>query len=301
MTDTRYKIAIVGGGAVGLTYASFLASVADVLVKTRRPEQAELIKTQGVRIFIDDKEEVITGIAASSDMSTLANYDAIILTVKSYDTEQIAQELNKVIGSDTVVLTIQNGIQAFGVLHDIIGNPDRVFAGVTYIGASRVDDRTIKLGNNRRTVIDSKAAKLVDVFQRTRFGVESSPDIMQTVWDKMVLNTGQNALSALTNLSLGEMLKSPYCLDIASHLLAEFEQVANAVGVTFDYSLMDKLKDNWTMSNFYPSMWQDLHKGNKTEIDAINGAISKLGQDHNLATPYNDMITSLIKTLEDHV
>ena len=115
----------------------------------------------------------------------------------------------------------------------------------------------------------------------------------------MVLNTGQNALSAVTNLSARQMLKSEPCLEIASRLLDEFEQVARVEGLTFDGTLLDKLKTNWRGGDdFHPSMWQDLYKGNRTEIDAINGAISILGKKHRIATPYNDMITALIKAIE---
>ena len=77
-----------------------------------------------------------------------------------------------------------------------------------------------------------------------------------------------------------------------------YKKVAEAEGLRFDYDLMDKLKDNWRGSTFYPSMWQDLHNGRKTEIDAINGAICKLGKKHGIPTPYNDELVSEIKTLE---
>jgi 2-dehydropantoate 2-reductase len=129
--------------------------------------------------------------------------------------------------------------------------------------------------------------------------VEACDNIRQAVWDKLVLNNGQNALSAVTDMSVQQMLESPDCITIAEQLLSELEAVGKAEGLTFEYSLLDKLKGNWSGgSDFYPSMWQDLHAGKRTEIDAINGAISKLGEQHSIPTPYNDMITSLIKALE---
>lgn len=81
-------------------------------------------------------------------------------------------------------------------------------------------------------------------------------------------------------------------------MLDEFKQVAEAEGLHFEYDLMEKLKDNWRGSTFYPSMWQDLHHGRRTEIDAINGAISKLGKKHGIKTPHNDEIVAKIKALE---
>jgi len=299
MSDKQYKIAVVGGGAVGLTFAAQLAGTAHVLVKTRSPKQAAILKAQGIcLVYHDGNKKDFTGIDASPDPAALADCDAIIITVKSYDTEVVAKEIANFLKPDAEVLSLQNGLQAFDVLRTVLPNPQRVFAGVTYIGGTRLDERTVKLGNNRKVLVDSKAVKLVGALSHGEYPVEPSNNIQQAVWDKLVLNVAQNALSAVTNLNLGQMLASAECLDIAEHLLNELEQVAKAEGITFDYSLLDALKDNWQMSSFYPSMWQDLHNGNRTEIDAINGAIGKLGKQYNVATPYNDMITALVKVME---
>ncbi|HEV2402640.1 MAG TPA: 2-dehydropantoate 2-reductase [Candidatus Saccharimonadales bacterium] len=293
------KIAILGGGAVGLTYAAFLAPVADVVIKTRSQAQADHINAHGISLTLADKTEEITGMTATADMTDLKDCDAIVVALKTYDTEAIARELTKVIRQDVPVISLQNGLLAFEILKATIDNPNRVSAGLTYIGAKRSDDRSVGLGINRRTIIDAKAGPILDAFAKTRFGVEASDNIRQAVWDKMVLNDGQNALSAVTNLSVKQMLESPECIEIATHLLDELEAVGKAEGLVFNYSLLDKLKDNWGGGlDFYPSMWQDLHVGKRTEIDAINGAISELGKKHNIPTPYNDMITSLIKALE---
>lgn len=304
MTDKKYKIGIIGGGAVGLSYAALLAHKAYVIVKTRRKEQAEEIKTKGISLTErsqhskDEKQSLIHEVDTTCDMADLAECDAIIITVKTYDTEKVTKELSNVLKPNAEILTLQNGFQGFEVLKRSMNNPSRVFAGVSYIGAMRIDNRSISLGYNLRTIIDSNATILVKIFQSSRFELEASTNITQATWDKMVLTAGQNALGAITNLTLGGMGKSEECLKIAEKLLGEVKQVAKAEGITFNYSLMNKLKDNWKMSRHHPSMWQDLQLKKKTEIDTFNGAISQLGKKHGIATPYNDMITSLIKIIE---
>ncbi len=307
MTDKKYTIGIIGGGSVGLTYAALLADKANIIVKTRSKEQAEKIKTQGIDLTQrlktpidskDKKETLIHGIDATTEIHDLSNCDAIIVTVKSYQTEDVAKELSARIKEDTEILTLQNGLQAFEILKRTIKNPERVFAGVTYIGATRTDERSVTVDYDLRTIIDAKAIIFGQVLQSSKFDFSSSDEIRQVVWDKLVLNTVQNPLGAITNLTFGEMGESQECLNIAEKLLGEFEQVAKAEGLSFHYSLIDKLKNTWKMSKHHPSMWQDLQKKKKTEIDAINGAISALGKKHNIATPYNDMITSLIKIIE---
>lgn len=292
-------IGIIGGGAVGLAYVYFLADVADVIIKTRSQSQADSINSNGVQITRGGETKDIKNVRASSDMSDFKDCAAVIVAVKSYHTKDIANELSQVIQLNTQVISVQNGLQAVDILKAKLPNPERVFAGVTYIGARRSDERSFSLGQSNRTVVDPAATVLIDALQATPFGVETPDNIKQAVWDKLVLNVGQNALSAITNLSVQQMLRSEYCLEIASKILNEFQQVAEAEGLNFAYSLMEKLKGNWAGGDdFYPSMWQDLHHGRRTEIDALNGAISELGKKHGIDTPYNSMTTLVVKALE---
>ncbi|MBL8122427.1 2-dehydropantoate 2-reductase [Candidatus Saccharibacteria bacterium] len=295
----NFTIGIVGAGAVGLTYAALLSEVAIIKVKTHRHGQAEAINARGL-VFVrrDDTEKTYKDIAASDDYHILADCDAVIVAVKSYDTEQVARALDDVIKPEAVILSLQNGLQAFGVLKETMSNPSRVYGGVSYVVASRIDDRKVLNGNMLRSVVDQNAGELANIMQSSPFEAELSPNIKQAMWDKMVLNTGQNALSAITNLKFGEMYQSADCLEIATKLTDELRAVGEAEGLTFDYSMVEKLKDNWKGSSFLPSMWQDLHNGRRTEIDAINGSISRIGKKHGIATPYNDMVSSLIRALE---
>jgi len=301
MIERKFRIGIIGGGSVGLTFAAFLADAANVIIKTRGKEQAEEINKKGLYLtqITNGKEEqkVISGVDATSDASDLAQCDAVIVTVKSYDTETVAKELSSVLNSTTEILTVQNGLQAFDILKENIKKPERVFAGVTYLGSTRMNNYSVSVGEITKAVADAKAIVIGKVLQTSRFEFESTSEIKQAVWGKMTMNTAQNALGAITNLTMREMGQSEECWKIMDNLLYEFEQVAKAEGVIFNYPLQDKLKENLQMAH-HPSMWVDLQNKKRTEIDAINGAISTLGKKHNIATPYNDMITSLIKILE---
>jgi len=302
MTDKKYTVGIVGGGAVGLTFAAFLADSAKIIIKTHSREQAEEIKTKGLHLVHKSKtgteeQKDISGIDATSDASDLAHCDAVIVTVKSYDTETVAKELSDVLPSTAEVLTVQNGLQAFDILKNTIKNPERVFAGVTYLGSTRLNNYSVSVGQFTKAVADVKATVIGKVLQESRFEFESTNEIKQAVWGKMTMNTAQNALGAITGLTMLAMGQSEECWKIMDNLLHEFEQVAKAEGVNFTYSLRDKVKDNLQMAH-HPSMWQDLQNKKRTEIDAMNGAISDLGKKHTIPTPYNDLMTSLIKIIE---
>jgi len=156
---------------------------------------------------------------------------------------------------------------------------------------------SVSAGEISRAVIDEKATIVGEALQASLFDFAYTNDVKQAVWDKLLMNVAENAIGAITGLTMLEMGKSEECWKIMNSLVQEFDQVAKAEGLTFNYSLTDKLKGNLNMSH-HPSMWQDLQNKKRTEVDAINGAISSLGKKYGIATPYNDMITSLIKIIE---
>lgn len=302
MKNKKYTIGIIGAGSVGLTFAAFIADSAYVIIKTRSKEQAEELNTKGLHIIHknakgSEEQKVISGIVATSNVSDLANCDAVIVTVKSYDTYSVGKELSPILKNTAEVLTVQNGLQGYDLLKSTMKYPERVFDGVTYLGSTRLNNYSVFAGEISRAVADAKATVIGEVLQGSLFDFESTNEIKQAVWDKMLMNTAQNALGAITGLTMLEMGKSDECWGIMIFLIQEFEQIAKAEGVIFTYSLLDKLKVNLLMSH-HPSMWQDLQNKKRTEIDAINGAISKLGKKHGIATPYNDMFTALIKIIE---
>lgn len=295
----KLSVGIVGGGAVGLTYACFLADTCDILIKTRTQSQADSLSAKGISLTRGGKTALVQNIKATAVTKELEGCDLVIVAVKTYDTESIGKELSDTLRATAEVVTLQNGIVSFDVLKRVMTHPERVFAGVTYIGARRTGDNSISLGQFSRSVIDNRAAVLIEALRSTPYGAESSDDIRQAVWDKMVLNAGQNALSAATNLSARQMLESSECLEIAQNILDELKHVAEAEGLSFGDDLLQRLTANWgSGDDFYPSMWQDVHSGKRTEVDAINGAISRLGQKYGISTPYNHMITLLIKSIE---
>jgi 2-dehydropantoate 2-reductase len=222
-----------------------------------------------------------------------------LVTTKTYDTHKVAEELNGVINKNTEVVTLQNGLRGLEILQQNVVNPARVFGGVTLIGASREDERSIKVGQYDKTSVDAGATKLVQILKATPYELDVRENVQQAIWEKLVLTGVQNALSTATNQSQREMLNSAPCLDIAENLLNELELVARAEHISFKWPLIDHVKQIWSSGeDFYPSMRQDLHNGRRTEIDAINSAIARLGKKHDIPTPYHSMIASLVKALE---
>lgn len=296
----KVTVGIVGAGALGMTYAALLSEHADITLLTRTAEQAKIINEGGIKVISDESERVYTKIKATNQISDLKQADAIIIAVKTYAIARIAKDLSGLDLKQTEILTFQNGLTGHDNFRKNYRYPEKVYAGVSRIGARRLEPNVIRLSKNLTTKVDASAKKLGSVLNESDFNTTMSEDINGELWNKMSLAVAQNVLSAISGMTFGEMAKSKECLEIAKKILEEFEQVANCVGIQFNENLAEKLKTNWTtnISTHRASMWQDLQAGRKTEIDAINGAIIELGKKYQIKTPVNETVTKIIKILE---
>jgi 2-dehydropantoate 2-reductase len=299
------KIGIIGIGSVGSVYGSFLSkSNSDTLLFTRRNEHAKSINENGIIIQNSGGNKRYFP-NATNDYEKLADRELIILLVKTYDLEGALEEIKKYCSQKGIILSLQNGL---GIIETISSWFDisRLVAGITYIGAKKISDQETILGNNLKMVIGEPSGSMTDrlgvlsdLFQTTGFEVEISSHINQSIWEKMLIVACQNALGALTGLTIGQMFDSPYCQQIIRSLFEEVKQVGQAAGVDLrEKSFDDLIKNAILLKDHRSSMWQDIHAQRKTEIDSINGFIAKLGRQNNKPTPYNEIITNLIHISE---
>jgi 2-dehydropantoate 2-reductase len=299
------KIAIIGAGALGSVYGSYLDAFGnDVVILTRRQEHAETINKQGILIRYKDSERKYNP-RASNNPSVLTDRDLIIVLVKAYDLRQVAEILLKYSQNGSMLLSLVSGLGNIDILTATCGI-ERVIAGVSYLGSRKVGDTIFELGNNLRTVIgepsgliSNRISQIESVFRDSGFEISVSEDINSLIWEKMIVIASQNALGAITGLTFGQMLESQYCRNIVVQLLDELTKIAVETNVNLPQNLLEYVLNNWrSLPNHRVSMWQDLQAGKRTEIDAINGALVKLGQKYSIPTPYNEVLTNLIHMME---
>jgi len=232
--------------------------------------------------------------------------DLVIGLTKCLDAHDVAEMVSQHSNGSTSFLCLHNGIGTLEIYNQLIG-AENVLGGVTYLGANRLDDTTAKLGVGVRTVIGEQSgettkrlSEIVETFTNAGFKAESSDCLDQIIWDKLVLAVGQHALCAITGLSFKEIRSSDYVLSISQQLLNEAESVANTQNIFFQDSLMDRVIANLEFgADHYSSMYQDVKAGRLTEIDFINGSISRLGMQNSIPTPVNDTITALVKNTKN--
>jgi len=300
------KIAVVGAGAMGSFFGAMLArSGQDVWLIDKRAEHVQSINTQGLRI-VENTSETIVKIKATTDITDVAEPDLILFFVKSYDTEQAAQDCCKIMGENTIIVTLQNGLGNTDKLAGRLGH-ERIVAGTTSYGCTTLNPGVIRVSNVGEVTIGEldgsstvRLQQLIEVFGSAGIKVKVSESIEGLIWTKLAVNAGINALTAITLLKNGELLEYDETMQLMRKVVSEVIEVANRKGIRFLVAdplqlVMDIAKDTYHNKS---SMRQDIERGARTEIDSINGAVVLEGAKVGMVTPVNEVLTLLVKSLE---
>lgn len=272
-------------------------------------EQVDALNTRGLTL-IDLEGEAVTfkARAAQKPDKRMANPDLIIIMVKAYHTEQAALQAREIVGDRSRVLTLQNGLGNGDILGEFFP-AEIIFLGTTALGAHMLEPGKVKQAGRGETVIgrltggsDDRLHLLVRDFQQAGLKVRESEAIETLIWDKLMVNVGINALTALLRVSNGRLVEKEETRRLLRLLVEEAQAVACSAGIELSHpdpvahveEVARATADN------YSSMYQDVSKGAKTEVAVINGAIVKKGHECGRETPYNEMITLLVNSLAEN-
>lgn len=302
------KIAIVGSGAMGSLFGGLLAeSGNEVYLLDVWKEHVETINKKGLWIegLSGDRFIKIKAVTEPTEISGAP--DLVIIFVKSYHTESAAKDASVLVGENTSVLTLQNGLGNVEILSEIFGH-EKVVAGVTSYGATLLGPGRIRHAGIGPTTIGELNGKITDriekiaqVLSKAEIKTEISDNVLGLVWSKLLINVGINALGVLIRVRNSELIKGEYSSKLQAALVEEAIEVAKKKGIKLVHKNMAKevaLICEKTSANVN-SMLQDVLKKRRTEIDFINGAIVREGKKLNLSTPVNQTITDLIKAIEE--
>jgi 2-dehydropantoate 2-reductase len=301
------KIAVVGPGALGCLIAGFLKLKTDeeVWLLDNCPERAKKISGDGIRI------EGISGnhnvkIDATADTKDIGRADLVILCVKSYSTEEACKDIKDIVADHTYVLTLQNGIGNVQILDDYFG-ADKVIAGVTSHGSTLLGVGHIRHAGKGDTVIGRADGKfsvelknVANILAKAGFATKTSKDIDSVIWSKLVINVGINALTAITRLNNGKLVSYEEARGLLRSAVQEAARVIKRkrIKLLYDDPIQKVESVARATATNVSSMLQDVLNKKRTEIDFINGAISRHGKATSIPTPVNDMLTALVKTIE---
>ncbi len=301
------KITILGAGAMGCLYGGMLAEAGnEVWFLDVWKEHINLIREKGLYIKSKEGERIIKNIKASTDPAEIGETDLVIVFVKSIDTEKAILQNKEIFGSDTVVLTLQNGLGNIESIHKSLGAPS-IIAGITAHGSTMLGAGKILHAGEGETYIgeldgtkSGRIQKIATLLNQANINTIISQDVMGLIWGKLLVNVGINALTAITGLKNGQLLNYTEIEELMELAVTEAYAVAKAKGVKVSYSdPVSHTKEvcKATAEN-NSSMLQDILKRRKTEIEMINGAIVKEGESLGIDTPVNKVLTNLTSVIQ---
>lgn len=303
---TNMRTVIIGPGAMGCLFAALLTEFGhDVWLLDKSETRAGQIAQSGIRV------EGIGGVRlvrpkATSRPDDIGAADLVFIWVKAYDTASAVSAAMPVIAGHTQVISLQNGLGNLESIARVVP-PQNIIGGITSHGATLLDTGSVRHAGKGDTIIgrmrgqtDGGLQELADLLSEAGIQTTISPDIEAAIWSKLMVNAAINPLTAITRLKNGQLLESPETRRLLDLVIEETERIVACTGVALLYSsVRDRVYAvcEATAGN-RSSMLQDVLRGRRTEIDAINGALIEKSMTLNIQAPVNKVLVCLVKVLE---
>jgi len=301
------KVGFLGCGAIGSIYAGYMTKAHEVCVCDTFAPVIDAVKANG--IIIDEAvpgypegQNVFHPALATTSPAEIGHVDVLIVFVRYMFLEAAMKNALPMVGPETVVVTLQNGIGNYDEIAKVIP-AEQICIGNTSFGSTGIAPGHVKHTGTGATNLGSIAApkasvlKVAEALTAAGFEVNVMDNVMECIWHKMFANVAINAVTALLDVQNAFTKKNQYAYEFAGKLVDEAIAVANATGCKLDHDseFNHAFEVALATGTNRSSMLQDVTNKKETEIKIINGAVSKMGSEAGIPTPYNDAIVALIK------
>ena len=302
------KIAIAGTGAMGSVYAALLKDAGnEVWAVDTWQAHVEEINKNGLRVEGASGDRTVSDLNATTDIAEAGLCDLYIIATKADGVGAAAQEISKIMGKDSLILTIQNGLGAGERIAQFISTENVLLGVAEGFGASMKGPghahhnsmRQVRLGEMEGGLTDRLKA-VEKVWQEAGFNANAFGDIHQLIWEKYICNVFLSAPCTVFDCPIGGILDNPDRLNIALGCMREAYQAGKARGINFSFDDPDDyaLKFARNMPDASPSMRLDHLAKRKSEIDAINGMVPVVSAELGLSAPYNETLSAVVRKIE---
>jgi 2-dehydropantoate 2-reductase len=296
------RVAVLGAGAVGSYLGSRLARAGADVHLIARGAHLDALRASGLTLITSEGSETLS-MPATEDPASIGPVDLVLFGVKSYDTEAAAARLDPLIGPETAVMSIQNGIDNEAKVAAVIGEAHVVPAAVYILaaveapGVVRSGPARMVLGEYQPGPPSARVAGLVDLFRAGGVDASASTDVRVSKWEKYTLLVGFSAVSAATQLPLGDIRRSKAATAMMRAVMQEAFDVARALGVPLADDQVERshalvLAQADTEG---ASLRNDLLKGRRMEIEALQGTLARLGRETGVPTPWTDAAYAILE------
>jgi 2-dehydropantoate 2-reductase len=302
------RIAVMGAGAVGGYFGARLAATSNEVAFIARGAHLTALRRGGLAVESFQGNLHIRDALFTDDPTQVGAVDLILFCVKSYDTEPVAQSLGPMMGPETVILSLQNGVDNADRIARLWGN-HHVLAGVVYIASQLLEPGRIKHSAGGKIVFgepNGQAHVTTEAVERLLASAEISCDVNKEIravqWRKLLWNAPFCAISCLTRATVKEIVESDSLTKLALDCMAEVREAATTQAVDLSPALFDEtLHFSKGLGDFKPSMLQDLEAGKPLECEAFNGIVVNLLQRAGKQAPTNEVFYSALRYLDERM
>jgi len=294
-------ILIVGTGALASLFAARLAQAGySITMLGSWKAGLDALRTQGVRLLDSTGNEHQFPVHAIHDPRQCPGIKHALVLVKAWQTERVAPQLRECLAEDGLAVTLQNGLGNRETLARSLGS-SRVALGMTTTGATLLGPGRVREGGEGIISIERHQAlgPVEEALRSAAFNINVVEDAQSLIWGKLVINAAINPLTAILRVPNGKLLELASAREMMKALAMEVSQVAAAENVALPFPDPAAAAEDVarrTATN-HSSMLQDVLRGAPTEIDAICGAVVKIGQTHGVETPANWACWKLVKAI----
>ena len=292
------QVAVMGAGAVGCYYGAMLARAGNPVTLIGRAQHVEAIRRNGLFIQTQTFQEHLA-VRASTEPSAARGAALVLFCVKATDTEAAAKQLAPHLAPEAFVLSLQNGVDNAERMRAVLKQP--VFPAVVYVASEMAGPGQVKHHGRGELVIPpfTGVHDIVSLFARAGVPVQVSDNVSGALWLKLILNCAYNALSAISQLPYGRLVRGEGVQATMRDVVQECLAVAQATNVTVPgdaWQAVERIAQ--TMPTQLSSTAQDLARGKPSEIDHLNGYVVRRGEALGIPTPLNRLLHALVKLLE---
>jgi 2-dehydropantoate 2-reductase len=297
------KIYIVGVGGIGGYFGGILARSGNDVTFVARGENYQAMKNNGLLVKSVTGNFEIKPVQVVDKISKIVNPGLIIFSVKTYDTEKVAEELSAVVNKDTIIITFQNGVDNDDRIKKIIHNAD-IYPGVAYVISAKTKPGVIEQTGGLRKLIfgdrqnpnNPKLKEIETLMKNAGINAVFSDDIEREIWNKFMYICPFSSLTALHRKTIGDILSNPNTKKQYEDCLKEAISVAKAMGIKISdnaFSEIMKISEN-TAPESKSSLLIDIENNRPNEIETLNGTLVKLARELNINVPVNELIYNSI-------
>ena len=305
------RFAILGSGAVGGYFGAKLAKAGQDVTFVARGAHLEAIRQHGLQVQSAQLGDFTVHASAESDTTRIGAVDVVIVSVKAYDNATALPLLAPLVGPDTAVLTLQNGVDSCDEVAAIVGE-GRVLGGTTYVATALEGPglivqtgvhRSIIFGEafGARKAITPRVQAIADVLATADIHVTAVPDARVPIWDKFVYLAAFAGFTGASRLAIGHIWKYPHVQEMFYAACREIAAIAKAEGVEISANRFELLREYMDKipATTRSSLLIDLEQGKRIEVEALQGAAVRRAAKHGVPVPITSTLYAILKPWAD--